>query len=164
MKKLILFTLALSLLTLAFVGCSTAPAHFSGEWHFSRIADITLSSDVDAEMLEGLKEGYGAADKEGVLTAARAAFDADKTFTPCYVNFTKDRTYTYDPIAVREATWVFYQTAENEGFLSFYAEIDPSEVTPDPAVFPPVVYNPESNTLTLTIKYSAFVVAVELTK
>lgn len=164
MKKRILFALALSLLTLAFVGCNKAPAHFSGEWSFSRIADVKLSPEVDGEVLEGLKENYGAEDEAGVVAAARAAFEADSTFAPCYVNFTKDGTYTYDPIALREATWVFYQTAENEGFLSFYTEIDPSEVTPDPAVFPPVVYHAESNTLTLTIRYASFAVTVELTK
>jgi hypothetical protein len=64
----------------------------------------------------------------------------------------------------REATWVFFKTGENEGFLSFYTEIDPAEVTPDPVVFPPVVYNAETDTLTFTLTYASFVVTIELTR
>jgi hypothetical protein len=64
----------------------------------------------------------------------------------------------------REATWRFYKTGENEGFLSFYTELDPSEGNLDPINWPDVVYHAESNTITMTINYLGFMVTLELTK
>ncbi len=164
MKKLVVFVLLLSFATAAFFGCNASENAFAGEWRFSRISEIEITPDADEYLLTLLKEEYGAEDENGIVAAALAAFKADKLFEPCYVRFDKGHTYTYDPVMDREATWVFYQTGENEGFLSFYTELDPSDVTPDPAVFPPVVYSAETNTLSLTIKYTAFVVTVELTR
>ena len=164
MKKIIIFVLALSILTLAFVGCNKTPEQFTGEWKFSKITDIEFSPDVTAEDLALLMEHYGVEDEAGLLDAVLAKLDAENTFDPCYINFEKENTYTYDPIMDREATWVYYQTAENEGFLSFYTEIDPSEVTPDPVVFPPVVYNAEKGTITMPIQYAAYIVTVEFVR
>ena len=64
----------------------------------------------------------------------------------------------------REATWILFQTSENEGFLSFYAEIDSSEGNPEPEIFPSIVYNPETNSMYMTYKYSAFMITIELVK
>ena len=151
MKKLILLALALSVLALAFVGCNGAPSHFSGEYTFSKISKVELGPEVSDETLDALKEHYGVDDKAGVEAALLDFYASDSAFNSCYVKFDKKNTYTYDPIFEREATWVFFQTGDNEGFLSFYTEIDPADVTPDPLVFPPVVYNAENGILTLTI-------------
>lgn len=164
MKKLVVFALVLSFTIAAFLGCSASESGFTGEWSFSKISKIELTSNADEYLLNLLKEEYGAEDEDGIVAAALDTFKAEKLFDPCYVHFDKDRTYTYDPSMDREATWVFYKTGENEGFLSFYTEIDPSDVTPDPEVFPPVVYNAETDTLSLTIKYAAFIVTVELAR
>jgi hypothetical protein len=64
----------------------------------------------------------------------------------------------------REATWVFYQTSDNEGFLSFYTELDATDANPDPILYPSVVYVEQSNTLLLTLNYIGFMVTVELTR
>lgn len=164
MKKIVAFVLLLSFATVALFGCSAPAGAFSGEWRFSKIAKIELDPSLDEETVSLLVEHYGAEDEAGLPAAALASFVEEKVFDPCYVRFEGDRTYTYDPAMDREATWVFFKTSENGGFLSFYTEIDPSEVTPDPIVFPPVVYNAEANTLSLTIQHTAFFVTVELSK
>jgi hypothetical protein len=64
----------------------------------------------------------------------------------------------------REATWVFYQTGENEGFLSFYTELDATNGNPDPILYPSVVYNAETDTLLMTLHYIGFMVTIELTR
>ena len=151
MKKLILFALVVSILALAFVGCNSAPAQFTGEYTFSRLVSVALGPEVSDATLETLKEHYGVDDKAGVEAALLDYYASDSTFNSCYVKFDKKNTYVYDPIFERESTWVFFQTGENEGFISFYTEIDPAEVTPDPLLFPSVAYNPESGILTLTI-------------
>jgi hypothetical protein len=122
-----------------------------------------IARQTDERMAE-LKEEYSAEDAQGVVAGALAKFNADGTFAPCYLNFGKKLSYTYDPIMDREATWVFYQTGENEGFLSFYAELDAAAGNPDPTNNPPVAYVAENNTLLLTLHYVAFVVTIELTK
>lgn len=163
MKKLVIFALALVVLVAAFSGCSKTPEQFTGQWKFSRISKVEISPETSESQIDGLKEQYGAEDENGIAAAALNAFAADKTFDPYYVRFEKDRTYTYDPIGEREATWIFYQTGENQGVISFY-DMDPAEITPNPAVFPPVIYNAEAKTLSVTVSYSAFFVTVELTR
>ena len=164
MKNLVVFALLLSIVTCAFFGCGPKNEHFTGKWNFTKISKIELAPDLDESLIDMLKEQYDAEDEKGLVDGALAAFESEKIFDPCYVNFDKKNTYTYDPAMDREVTWVFYKTGANEGFLSFYTELDPSDVTPDPDVFPPVVYKAETNTLFLTIKYIAFVVTIELSK
>ena len=154
MKKLILFALVLSFVLLAFVGCSGTPVQFTGEYTFSRLVSVELGPEVSDETLETLKEHYGVDDKAGVEAALLDFYAANTPFNSCYVKFDKKNTYVYDPIFERESTWVFFQTGENEGFISFYTEIDPAEVTPDPLIFPPVAYSPESGILALTIMFT----------
>ena len=164
MKKLIIFTLLISLVACAFSGCNATPEQFTGKWNFAKIVKVELAPELDASVIDGLKDKYNAEDEKGILEGALADFKSEKIFDGCYINFDKKNTYTYDPAMEREATWVFYQTGDNEGFLSFYTEIDPSTVTPDPVVFPPVVYNAEAKTITFPIQYTAFIVTIELSR
>ena len=105
---------------------------------------------------------YGAEDKAGIEAKALAALTADKIFNPCYVNFGDKYTYTYDPILNREATWTFYKTGDNTGFISFYGELNAADGNPDPSFHPDIVYNAESGTLLMTLGYYDFMVTVEL--
>ena len=164
MKKLVIFALVLSMLVAVFSGCDKASDHFTGQWRFSKIGKVEILSDTSEDLIDDLKEQYGAEDEKGIEEAALNKFVADKIFDPYYIRFEKERTYTYDPFMDREATWVFYQTGDNEGFISFYTELDPAEITPDPAVFPPVIYNAETNTLVVTVVYGVFAVTIELTR
>lgn len=164
MKKLLILTLVLAMLAVAFVGCDAKAQHFTGEWKFSKISKVEIASDVSAERIEELKAEYGAADEAGVAAAVLADFNADGTFTPCYVKFEKKSCYTYDPLMEREATWVLYQTGENEGFISFYSELDAADGNPDPANNPAVVYDPATDTLSLTLRYVAYTVTIELVR
>lgn len=164
LKKIAAFVLLLAFASVACFGCSASADAFSGEWRFSKIAKLALDPTLDEETIALLCENYGAEDEDGLLAAALASFEQDQIFNPCYIRFEKNNTYTYDPAMDREATWVFYKTSEKGGFLSFYTELDPSEVTPDPVVFPPVAYDAQTNTLSLTIQHTAFFVTVELTK
>lgn len=164
MKKLVIFMLVLAMVTVSLCACSTGPDQFSGQWKFSKISKVEIKSDVTEERLAELKEEYDAEDEQGIVAGALAKFNADGTFAPCYLNFGKKLSHTYDPIMEREATWAFYQTGENEGFLSFYSELDAADGNPDPVNNPPVVYVAETDTLLLTLHYIAFVVTVELTR
>lgn len=164
MKKLVIFALVLSMIVAVFSGCATTPKQFAGEWRFAGISKVELVSDVSEDSIDQLMQVYGAEDEAGIEANALASFTADGTFAPCYVSFDKKYTYTYDPIMEREATWVFYQTGDNEGFLSFYAELDAADGNPDPRNNPDVVYNAETDTLYVTINYSVFMVTVELSR
>jgi hypothetical protein len=147
------------------VGCGGSSKHFSGEWKFSKITKVEFSPEIDNETVDGLKQIYGAEDEEGVLTNAFAKFTQDGTFANFYLKFDKKYTYTYDAIMEREATWVFYQTSENEGFISFYAELDINDGNPDPIVCPEISYNPDSNTVYIVLNaYGSFMITIELTR
>ena len=164
MKRLVIFVVVLSIIAVSLFACNTKSDHFDGEWKFSKISKVELASDVDESSLDYLKEEYGAEDEKGIEEKALARFTADGTFNPCYFNFGKKQSYTYDPIMDREATWVFYKTGDNEGFLSFYSELDASNGNPDPILYPSVVYVEETDTLLLTLHYIGFMVTVELTR
>lgn len=164
MKKIVVFTLAISLVALALVACGAKSDHFTGQWKFSKISKVEISPDMDESNITYLKEVYGADDENGIEENALAKFIADGVFNPCYLNFGKDLSYTYDPIMDREATWAFYQTSDNEGFLSFYSELDVTDTNPDPILYPSVVYVAETNTLLLTLNYIGFMVTVELVR
>ena len=164
MKKLIIFALMLSLLTAALLGCNKTPDQFKGQWKFAKISKVEIASHVSESTITELMEQYGAQDKTGVEERALAAFVADKTFDSCYLNFEKKFSYTYDPLLDREATWVFYQTGENEGFISFYAELDAADGNPDPVNNPVIVYHAETDTISMTINYISFMVTIELSR
>ena len=164
MKKLIVCILLLSMLTAVFAGCSSSPKYFKGEWNFSKISSVEIAPDVDQSVIDMLMQEYGAEDKKGVEESALSKFAADGIFAPCYLKFDKKFSYTYDPVMEREATWVFYQTGENEGFISFYSELNAVDGNPDPITNPTVVYNAETDTLFLTLHYISFMVTVELSR
>ena len=165
MKKIFSIVLVLTLMVASLVGCGGSSKHFSGEWKFSKITKVEFSPEIDNETLDVLKQTYGAEDEEGVLTNAFAKFTQDGTFANFYLKFDKKYTYTCDPFMDREATWVFYQTSENEGFISFYAELDVNDGNPDPIVCPEISYNPDSNTVYIVLNaYGSFMITIELTR
>ena len=114
--------------------------------------------------MDWLKEIYGAQDEAGIVASALDKFVEEQTFDSCYIRFEKNRVYTYDPAMDREATWVFYQTGENEGFISFFTELDANEGNPDPVICPALVYNPNSQVMTIVLNYSEFMVTLEMTR
>ena len=162
MKRLVIFVIALSIMAVSLLSCNTKSDHFDGQWKFSKISKVEIAPDV--ENIDHLKEEYGGEDKKGIEEKALERFIADGTFNPCYLNFGKKQSYTYDPIMDREATWVFYQTSDDEGFLSFYTELDASNGNPDPMLYPSVVYVEQTDTMLLTLRYIGFMVTVELTR
>ena len=64
----------------------------------------------------------------------------------------------------REVTWAFYQTDENEGFLSYSTELDASEGNPTPEIFPEISYKADTDTLIIVERYSHFMVTLELVR
>jgi hypothetical protein len=164
MKKLVLLILTVSVMALSLFGCGASSKHFSGEWRFSKISEVKLMPEIDETSLGSLKEYYGAQDVDALVATVLGKFATDGVFEPCYVKFGKKLSYTYDPVMEREATWRFYQTGECEGFLSFYTELDASLGNPDPTNNPDVVYNAETDTLLVTLQYSAFMVTVEMSR
>lgn len=163
MKKLVIFTILLSIMTLALFGCG-APKHFSGEWKFSKISSVEVTSNVHESWLIRFEEEYGAKDQASINAAALDALSKDGIFAPYYVNFTRKYTYTYDPIMEREATWCFFQTGDNTGFISFYTELDIEQGNPDPSIFPEIAYNAEADVLFVTLYHVGFTVTLELTR
>ena len=164
MKKLLIFTLALLMLAVACFGCSKTPDYFKGQWNFAKISKVEVASHVSETTLDELMQAYDAESKAAVEEKALAAFLADGTFSSCYLKFGTELSYTYDPLMEREATWVFYQTGENEGFISFYAELDVADGNPDPTNNPAIIYNAETDTLYMTINYISFMVTIELSR
>ena len=162
MKKFIVLALALSLVAVALFGC--APANFNGDWTFAEISKVELAPDLSQEDLALLMQHYGVQDETGLVNAVRDEFVENQTFATCYIKFGKKLTLTYDPLFEREATWFFYKLSETEGFLSFH-EIEEVTGNPDPIVYPTVVYNAESDTMSLTIQHTtAYMVTILLTK
>jgi hypothetical protein len=163
MKKLIVFALVISIMTLAFAGCASTPKCFTGEWKFSKLNKVEVSPNAYDFVIEELMNQYGVEDKDALAASAFADFNENNTFAVCYINFAKKYTYTYDTAMEREATWFFYQTGDNEGFLSFY-EIEEVNGNPDPAIHPSVVYNADTNTMYLTFQHVAYTVTIELSR
>ena len=114
--------------------------------------------------MANLKELYGAEDKAGIEANALATFNETEVFAPCYIKFEKENTYTYDPVMEREATWKFYKTGDNTGFISFYTELEATDTNPDPVTYPDIFYNAETGVMSMTLYYLGFMVTVELTK
>ena len=162
MKKIFRTLFMLLLIACSLVGC--APKHFSGKWNFNDITDIEFAPSIEESIIEEYKEFYGTEDVAEIEAAVLAKFKEEGLFAPSYINFDGKYTYAYDVAMGREATWVFFQTSENEGFLSFYTEIDPSEGNPDPEIFPPLIYNSETNNLYMIYKYTAFMFTIEFVR
>ena len=165
MKKIFSIVLVLTLMIASLVGCGGSSKHFSGEWKFSKITKVEFVPVLPEGMLDLLKQEYNAEDEDGIINNAFDRFVADETFSNLYIKFDGKQTYTYDPFMDREATWVFYQTSENEGFISFYAELDINDGNPDPIVCPEISYNPDSNTVYIVLNaYGSFMITIELTR
>lgn len=162
MKKIFKTLILLLLVTFSLVGCTQK--QFDGKWNFKEISDIEIAPSASESDIESYKEHYGVEDNAALEAAVLAAYKEEGLFTPSYINFSGKYTYTYDVAMDREATWVFFQTSDNEGFLSFYTEIDASQGNPDPEIFPSLVYNPETNSMYMTYKYSNFMVTIEFVK
>ena len=165
MKKIISTILLLTLAVASLFGCGGGSKHFSGEWKFSKITNFEFVPNVSESTVEMLKEAYNVETKEAVLDTIQDNLVAAKTFENFYLKFDGKNAYTYDPFMEREATWVFYQTAENEGFISFYAEFDVSEGNPDPVVCPEIVYEADKDVAYITLNaQSEFMITIELTR
>jgi hypothetical protein len=165
MKKLLSLLIALTLILVCLSGCTKQPKHFTGEWKFSEIVKVDLSPEIDDYALDALKQVYNAEDEETILSNAFAKFTQDGTFANFYLKFDKKYTYTYDTIMEREATWFFYQTGENEGFISYDGMLDTNNGNPAPVVFPDISYKVDTNSMYITINdYSAFMVTLKLSK
>ena len=163
MKKFLSVVVLLTILALSLFGCSSVPPHFKGEWKFSQISKVELSPDVSQNDLDALKERYSVDTEEGVLTAVLAQLVADETFNPYYIKFDKKKAYTYNALFVSETTWAFYQTDENEGFISYNTELDASLGNPFPDIFPEITYKADSDTLVIVERYNDFyMVTLEL--
>ena len=163
MKKLIVFAIVLSILAVSLMSCG-ANGPFSGEWKFSKVSSVEIAPGADEEWLDSAKELYGAEDEAGIKANALAAFKENGVFAPCYIKFEKENTYTYDPAMDREATWKFYKTGDNTGFISFYTELESTGVNPDPVIYPDLAYNAETGVMSMTLYYLGFMVTVEFTK
>ena len=164
MKKILALVL-LVVMSLSLFACGEkTPKNFSGEWKFASIEKVELKADLAQEVIDLLKEQYNAEDEASLNVNARDSFVADGVFTPCYIKFTKNNVYTYDPAMDREATWVLYQLSENTAFISFYTELDASNGNPDPTLYPDLVYNAESNTMLMTINYIGFKVTISFVR
>ena len=164
MKKILSLIMVLTLVAISLFGCNSAPKHFTGEWKFSQISKVELATELPTGTLDLLKESYGVDTEEEVVNSALAQFVADKTFNTYYIKFDKKYTYTYDALFEREVTWAFYQTGENEGFISYDAELDASAGNPAPGVFPEISYKKDTDTMTIVECYSSFMVTLELTR
>ena len=165
MKKFLSVIIGLTLMAVSLFGCSETPKHFTGEWKFSEVEKVEFIPVLPEGTLDLLKEEYNAEDEEGIINNALARFVAEGTFANFYLKFDGKKTYTYDPFADREATWVFYKTSENEGFISFYAELDVKEGNPDPVVCPAISYKADTNTMYIVLSnYSSFMITIALTR
>ena len=164
MKKILSVVTLLTILALSLFGCSSTPKHFQGEWKFSQITKLELSTDISIGELDMLKEAYGVDTKEAVENIILTQFIEDGTYNTYYIRFDKKYTYTKDPLMDREATWVFYQTGENEGFISYDAELDASTGNPAPEVFPEISYDTETDTMTIVERYGSYMVTLILTR
>ena len=163
MKKLLSLLIALTLILVCLSGCTKQPKHFTGEWKFSEIVKVDLSPEIDDYTLDALKQIYNAEDEETILSNAFAKFTQDGTFANFYLKFDKKYTYTYDAIMEREATWFFYQTGENEGFISYDGMLDANNGNPAPVVFPDISYKADTDNMYITINdYNAFMITLKL--
>ncbi len=55
--------------------------------------------------------------------------------------------------------------SENEGFISFYAELDVSAGNPDPVSCPEITYKADTDTMCIVLNnYGSFMITLELTR
>ncbi len=164
MKKLISVFLLITVLAVSLCGCNSTPKCFSGKWKFSSIVEVELKSDLTQSDVDLLKESYNAQTEEEIVIKASEKFNTEDTFAPFYLKFSKKLAYTHDLIMEREATWSFYKLTENTGFISFYTELDASQGNPEPLLFPDLAYDKETNTMSITMNYSMFMVTLALVR
>lgn len=165
MKKLLSLLIALTLILVCFSGCNKESNHFTGEWKFAEITKVEFSPEIDDYTLDALKQRYNTEDEETILSNAFAKFTQDGTFANFYLKFDKKYTYTYDPFMDREATWVFYQTSETEGFISYDGMLDANNGNPAPVVFPDISYKADTDNMNITINdYNAFMITLNLSR
>lgn len=163
MKKILSLIIVLTLSAICLFGCNSMPKHFTGEWKFSQISKVELSTELSTFEIEMLKEAYGVDSEEGIINSRLAQFAEEETFANYYLKFGKEYTYTYDPLFDREVTWAFYQTSENKGFISYDTQLDASAGNPAPEVFPEISYNPDTDTMVIVEPYSSYyIVTLEL--
>ena len=164
MKKLITALFLVTVMLISAVGCFSSSNCFTGEWKFSQINSVELQPGLDQSTIDLLKQTYNAVDEDGIETNALIKFVSEGIFVPCYLNFDRRFAYTYDPVMDREATWKLYELTETTGFLSFYTELDATNGNPDPILYPDLVYNVETETMSITINYISFMVTVDLVR
>ena len=166
MKKLLSILLVLTIISISLFGCGGNPKHFTGEWKFAEVIKVEFIPDeLSDDMINYLKEIYGADTEEGILTNAHARFIEEQTFANYYLKFDKKYTYTYDPFMDREATWFFYQTSETEGFISFDGYLNAEDGNPAPSVYPNISYHADDNTMYIVENNSSsFMITLKLTR
>ena len=165
MKKFLSIVLLLTLVACSLVGCNNTPKHFTGDWKFAEVVKVEFQPELMDGMMELLMEEYNADTEQGVLDNALDRFVEEGTFANFYLKFGKKNSYSYDPFMDRECTWVFYQTSENSGFLSFYTELNASDGNLDPVNWPDVTYDAETGSLYIVVNnYGAFMITLKLTR
>ena len=163
MKKLLSLLTALTLVVVCLTGCTTGSIHFTGEWKYAEITKVEFSPEIDDYTIDALKQIYNAEDEDTILSNAFAKFTQDGTFASFYLKFDEKHTYTYDAIVEREVTWFFYQTGENEGFISYDGMLDANNGNPAPVVFPDISYKADTDNMYITINdYNAFMITLKL--
>ena len=162
MKKFLSLIIGLTLMVFCLFGCSTTPKHFTGEWKFLQINKVELATDLSTGTIDMLKEAYGVDTEEGIVNYISSYITTNETFNAYYLKFDKTYTYSYDALSERKVTWAFYQTGENQGFISYSTELDASEGNPAPEVFPEITYKPDTDTMIIVERYSDFMVTLEL--
>ncbi len=164
MKKIFTMVLAFTLVVCSLFGCSKMPKHFTGEWKFAELTQLELVSGLTANEMEAVQERYNASSKEGIESNAKAEMLDAGIYDNYYIKFTKKFTYTYDPIFEREATWKFYQTGENNGFISFYTELNVEDGNPDPIICPEISYDADNDVLYIVECVHPFMATIKLTR
>lgn len=161
MKKTIVSLILLAAMTLSLFGCAGKSAYEKEEWVFSGIVEVSIIPDLDELRREQLYEEFDTQDDAEIEAAFLNQIVEDGVFSPCYLNFSGNLVKYYDSVMEREATYAFYKTSENEGFLSVYTELNVEDGNPDPNTNPPFTYYPETNTFVVMESYIGFYVFVE---
>lgn len=164
-KKFFGLIICLTIAVLSLFGCSTTPSHFTGEWRFDEVVAVNFAETPSESELSYLKETYNAQNETEILNNVLASYVSNDTFANFYLKFNGDSAYTYDVFAEREATWKFYQISENEGFISYDAELDATDGNPFPTVFPDISYDADANATFITINnYGSFMITLKLSR
>ena len=162
MKKIFSVVVLFAIMILTVFGCGGSAKHFTGEWKFSKITKVECSSDFTQSDLDDFKEFYDVETKEDVAQIIMDTLVEGEIYKSYYIKFDGKKAYTLDPLMEREATWAFYQTGDNTGFISYDTQLDASAGNPAPEVFPGISYLADSDTLVIVERYSVYMVTIEL--